>query len=184
MLNYVWVPVLVDVAQIIAAVFVGVELFRIFTETKREHVRQMKLQTLDMANHKVDILEESNRWIIEKAREGYFENPEALTETDIVNIRYYLNRVERLATGAKHAIYSVEVIRDISSTSLRSRFLALAKFIRHRREAHGNPKSWVEFEWLVFELELISEGKVFPSGWQFGDNDATVRSTSQSPTSK
>lgn len=176
MTEYTTIRFLVDIAQIGAAIFVGLELWFIYQESRREHIRQKKFQTLEIANHQIEVLEETNKWIRENEEiENFFDEPASIAGEDLSKVLGYLNRVERLAVGARHEIYSVEVIADISGSLLRNRFLKLAKFIRYRRQKSRNSKAWVEFEWLSFEIENFSSRKKFPKDWRFGKNGSTPK---------
>lgn len=142
-----------SLAQIVAAVFVGIQVYLIFKENRDAHRRIKKKDTLHAMSEFLRTIRDERLWLLAKENVERLQAPESLTQYEYLIAEQFLGSAERLAIGVRNEVYDTTIIRQTSRRYLTDSFGYFSAYIAFKRKKLRNPAIFEHYEWLVNELK-------------------------------
>jgi hypothetical protein len=141
--------ILANIAIILGVIIAIIQLLA-------DHERRKKQATIEFYDQIFRLASPLAKSIRENFTTGYI-NPTEKAYSDNVeiqnNIRNYLSLMERISAGINIGVFDFSTFSRLAGTSTKNMHTMLYYVIPYLRQNEGNPKLFIEFEWLIKKID-------------------------------
>lgn len=168
-----YISLLSNLAQIFGAVAVFIQVYMIYAENKRAHLRNKRKDTVVAMTDFLRAIKNERRWLLSESNKNKLFAPTTLSEKDMEIAEQFLGTAERLSVGIRCDVYDISIVSNISRRFLISSYNDFMPYITHKRIKFSNSAIFEHYEWLICELGKKHKRKYFlpdpPAAPGFGD---------------
>jgi len=142
------------IAQAIATLLVGIQIYIIAKENARAHRRTKSRETIQAMNDFLRAIKNERLWLLDYANIEKLKSPATLSAQEYLIAEQFLGSAERLAVGARNDVYDLQIMRQTSRRFLTDSYYHFGAYIEFKRTKLKNPAIFEHYEWLIQALNI------------------------------
>jgi len=146
------------VVSILTLAILGIQLFLLYNENKKDHLRRKRQSTLEYYQNFSASNFELGHKIFPSFPDFQMDDPiafENIDESTSTSIRTFLANVEHFCVGVNSEIFDIDTVNDMAGNYLIKMYEKFEPYIKHKRIELYEPIKYYAFEKMIDDLKLI-----------------------------